>query len=332
MTWLTTKLLAFVTVSLLLAVAVAGLLRSATDVGPTVDYRAEFTDVSHLKPGSQVRIAGVTMGRVNDLELTSQGTVLVGFEVSRDVPLPAATKAKVRYQTLFGDRFLELSAGPGDPAPVGSGHTFPVGQTSPAVDLDAVFGGFQPLFAVLQPDQVNALTQRLIEVFQGQGPAINGLLTDVAALTGTLADKDQVIGRVITNLNAILSTVDGRKQQLTTMLDDLSTVTAALEAQRETIGADITGTAQLAGSTADLLGQIRPPLKADVAALGGIAGTLNRHSDTLNLVLARLPDYYRELGKAAGEGSFLDSYLCALQIKTDLGTLPELTSPERRCQ
>ena len=75
------------------------------------------------------------------------------------------------------------------------GDTIPLARTSPALDLDALIGGFRPLFSALDPDQVNALSGQLIAAFQGQGGTIGSFLTQTAALTNTLADRDQLIGR-----------------------------------------------------------------------------------------------------------------------------------------
>ena len=50
------------------------------------------------------------------------------------------------------------------------GQTIPLARTAPALDLDALIGGFRPLFRALDPDQVNALSSQLIEAFQGRAP------------------------------------------------------------------------------------------------------------------------------------------------------------------
>ena len=76
-------------------------------------------------------------------------------------------------------------------------QTIPLTRTVPALDLDSVIGGFKPLFRALSPDQVNALSGQLDQALQGQGATIASFLTQTAALTNTLADRDQLIGEVI---------------------------------------------------------------------------------------------------------------------------------------
>ena len=56
------------------------------------------------------------------------------------------------------------------------GGTIPLAHTQPALDLDALIGGFRPLFRALDPDKVNTIASSLITVFQGQGATISDIL------------------------------------------------------------------------------------------------------------------------------------------------------------
>src|SRR5213078_4445270 len=90
----------------------------------------------------------------------------------------------------------------------------PLVQTKPALDLTILFGGFQPLLQALSPQDVNRVSYEIIQVFQGEGGTVESLLSHVASLTSSLADKDAVIGSVIDNLTKVLGTVAARDQQL----------------------------------------------------------------------------------------------------------------------
>ena len=167
-------------------------------------YSAVFSNVSGLKGGNFVRIAGVEVGKVRNMTLHKDGTVTVEFAIDKDLTLTEGTKAAVRYENLIGDRYLSLEEGPGSVRKLQAGQTIPLERTSPALDVDALLGGFRPLFRALDPDQVNALSGELLRVFQGQGGTISSVLSQTSALTSTLAGRDQLIGEVITNLNTVL--------------------------------------------------------------------------------------------------------------------------------
>src|ERR1700710_535947 len=221
-------------------------------------YRAVFSNVSGLKGGNFVRIAGVEVGKIKDMTLNKDGTVAIDFAIDKGLKLTEGTKAAVRYEHLIGDRYLALENGPGSARLLEPGETIPLARTTPALDVDALIGGFRPLFRALDPDQVNALSGELLKVFQGQGGTISSVLSQTSALTTTLAGRDQLIGDVIKNLNIVLGTFAKRDQQFSEGLDKLSQLVQGLSERRTDI---TTGTAYInaaASSVADLLTVARP--------------------------------------------------------------------------
>ena len=109
-------------------------------------YSAVFSNVSGLKGGNFVRIAGVEVGKVRNMTLHKDGTVTVEFAIDRNLSLTQGTKAAVRYENLIGDRYLSLEEGAGSVHKLQPGQTIPLERTSPALDIDALLGGFRPLF------------------------------------------------------------------------------------------------------------------------------------------------------------------------------------------
>jgi len=172
----------------------------------TTGYSAIFSNSSGLRAGQFVRASGVEVGKVKDVKLIEGGSkARVDFDVDRSLELFEESTASVRYLNLIGDRYLELKRGDSDRR-MPSGGTIPVERTEPALDLDALIGGFRPLFRALDPEKVNTIAQSIITVFQGQGGTINDILDQTASLTAALADRDQAIGEVIRNLNTVLDT------------------------------------------------------------------------------------------------------------------------------
>src|ERR1700758_1318215 len=93
-------------------------------------YSAVFSNVSGLKGGNFVRIAGVEVGKVSHLKLDKDGTVNVDFAIDRGLTLTEGTKAAVRYENLIGDRYLALEDGPGPPGRLPANATIPLARTS----------------------------------------------------------------------------------------------------------------------------------------------------------------------------------------------------------
>jgi phospholipid/cholesterol/gamma-HCH transport system substrate-binding protein len=280
-------------------------------------YSAVFTNVSGLKGGNFVRIAGVEVGKVKDMALHKDGTVTVDFAIDKGLVLTDGTKAAVRYENLIGDRYLSLEEGPGSVRKLQPGQTIPLERTSPALDVDALIGGFRPLFRALDPDQVNALSGQLLKVFQGQGGTIASVLSQTSALTTTLAGRDQLIGQVITNLNTVLGTFAAHDEQFSQGLGDLSQLVGELAARKTDIA---TGTAYVnaaAGSIADLLSVARQPIKEAVAQTDRFAGQIMADHDYVDDLVRTLPDAYQVLARNGLYGDYFGFYLCDAILKVN---------------
>lgn len=280
-------------------------------------YNAEFTNASGLKSGQLVRIAGVEVGKVRDVKLNRNATVTVVFTADDTVMLSRGTRAVIRYNDLIGGRYLELQEGPGNVSALPAEGTIPATQTSPALDMDALIGGFRPLFQALEPDQVNALASQLIQALQGQGATITSFLAQTAALTNTLADRDDLIGQVITNLNTVLGSFADQHQQFDRAVQSLSELVSTLASRKQDITNSVAYTNAAAGSVADLLTQARPPLTKVVAETDRTAGTVVADKDYLDNVLATLPDTYKTLQRLGLYGDYFSFYLCDLVLKVN---------------
>ena len=278
-------------------------------------YDAVFTNVTGLQDNDFVRIAGVEVGKVKRIEVQPDFTVLVEFGADDSVVLTDGSRAVIRYDNLIGGRYLALEEGAGGTNRLNAGDTIPLARTAPALDLDALIGGFRPLFRALDPEQVNALSGQLIKAFQGQGDTIGSILKQTAALTNTLADRDQLIGQVVVNLNTVLGSLGDQNKQFDKAVTSLSELVKGLADRKEDITNGVAYTNAAAGSVADLLDQARPPLKDVVAQTDRTAGIVVADHDYVDNLLATLPDTYRVLNRQGLYGDFFSFYLCDLVLK-----------------
>ncbi|UZJ25309.1 MCE family protein [Rhodococcus antarcticus] len=313
------KLVAFATVTLLATGLLAATIANLGGSGGT-EYKARFTDVTGLNVGDDVRVAGVKVGQVASIDVVDRRLAEVSMKVTTPQPLPESSTAVVRYRNIVGQRYVALDRGAGSPtATMKPGETIPLERTKPALDLTVLFNGFKPLFQALSPDDVNQLSFEIIQVFQGESGTIESLLSRTASLTSSIADKDAVIGQLVDNLNSVLDTVNSRDDQLSSLIVSLQQLVSGLSNDRVAIGSSIQSIADLATSTAGLLGPVRGPLQADIAGVNQLASNLNSSSDALNSVLANLPSKLDTITRTASYGSWFQFYLCGLDATVGLG-------------
>ncbi|HYO01460.1 MAG TPA: virulence factor Mce family protein [Mycobacterium sp.] len=305
----------------------------------TTGYSAIFKNASGLRAGQFVRASGVEVGKVSKVELINGGNeVEVNFAVDRSLQLFQGTTASIRYLNLIGDRYLELKRGD-DNAKMPAGGTIPDSRTEPALDLDALIGGFRPLFRALEPEKVNNIAQSIITIFQGQGGTINDILDQTASLTSALADRDQAIGEVIKNLNTVLATTVKHQQQFDETLQNFETLVTGLKNRADPIAASVADISDAAGSVADLLGDNRPLLQKTITNLEIIQQPLVDQKEQLNDTLIKIPAALKIIGRAGGiYGDFFNFYACDVTLKLNglqpggpVRTVKVWSQPSGRC-
>lgn len=308
------KSLIFIVVTSL-ATAVLAISIANTGTGDTVGYYARFADVTGLAGGDSVRIAGVKVGQVESIKVVDHRVARVRFSVERKRHLPASVTASVKYLNLVGQRYLELDRGTGpvdrDLAP---GSTIPLDRTAPALDLTELFNGFQPLFQGLAPQDLNKLSWEIVQVLQGEGGTVDGLLSDVGSLTSTLAARDKVVGQVIDNLNTVLTSVNSRQQGFTDLVVTLQQLVSGFSGDRKPLGDAITAMSQLTTTTADLFQRGRAPLRSSIAQLGRLSSNLAANTPAIEDFLHKTPLKMQAIGRIASYGSWLNFYLCEAKV------------------
>ncbi|UXA11569.1 MCE family protein [Mycobacterium sp. SMC-8] len=279
-------------------------------------YRAVFSNVTGLEEGQFVRVAGVEVGKVKSISVDSRSAT-VEFAADDSVVLTDGSRAVIRYDDLIGGRYLALEEGAGGVRTLRAGDTIPLQNTSPALDLDALIGGFRPLFRALDPDQVNALSEQLVSAFEGQGATVSSFFQHTATLTNTLADRNQLIGDVITNLKTVTGSLADQNTEFAKAVDSLSGLMKTLSKRSEDISNSIAYTDAASASIADLLTQARPPLKTFVQETDRVAGNIVADKDYMNSLLQTLPEKYQMLSRFGLYGDFFNFYLCNAVLKVN---------------
>jgi phospholipid/cholesterol/gamma-HCH transport system substrate-binding protein len=340
------KLSIFLVVTLAATYVLAATITNS-NYGKAITYRADFTDVTGVVPGDDVRIAGVRVGSVKSMKVVKvdgQRLAELKFSVQASRRLPLLTHARLRYRNLVGQRYVDISppssdevekAGVNPNAVMAKNAIIPKQRTENALDLTTLFAGFQPLFQGLDPGQINSLSQEIIETLQGESGSVDLLLQQTADLANAIADKDQVIGDLIDHLNSVLAAVDDRDQQLSDLIGSLQQVVSDYAADRKAIGGAIDGVNQLATVTTQLLVKARPGIKQDVTDLTALSKNLNAAGPTIAGVIQRLPEKVASLSRTASYGAWFNFYLCnmggELTLPGNVRLNPSVSSPRPRC-
>ena len=311
------RLLIFILVTSL-ATGVLIVLIGNISFGGSKEYQAEFVDATGVNKGDDVRISGVRVGSVKSIQIEDRTRALITFTVQDGTALYKSTHATIRYRNLVGQRYIALTTDIGDTSVLPEGGTIPVAQTTPALDLTVLFNGFKPLFQALTPSDLNKLSYEIVQVFQGEGGTLEGLLSNTADITNTLASRDQVISDLIDNLNQVLAHIGNRDQQLSQLLTTFRRFVGGLKKDRKPILDSLSQISNLSVQTADLVSGIRPSFVNDIHHLRGLSVILDRNKGELDRALQVLPIKLNKVGRTAIYGSWFNFYLCSFTGKVQL--------------
>ncbi|OBH92904.1 virulence factor Mce family protein [Mycobacterium sp. E2733] len=285
----------------------------------TNSYTAEFSNASGLRDGQFVRAAGVEIGKVKKVRLLDDTMrVQVDFDVDRSIPLYQSTIAQIRYLDLIGNRYLELKHGEGEGTDrvLPPGGFIPLSRTSPALDLDALIGGFKPLFRALNPEKANTIASAIITVFQGQGGTIDDILDQTAQLTAHIADRDEAIGEVVNNLNLVLDTTVRHRKEFDQAVDNFERLITGLEHHADPLAAATANISNAAGTVADLLADNRALLHKAINYVQALQQPLVDQRDQLGDLIHKMPSALNLIGRSIGlYGDWGNYYVCDLTIK-----------------
>lgn len=184
----------------------------------TSDYRAEFSDVSGLRPNADVRIRGVRVGKVTSVAYHQDGTrssALVDFTVEQSRVLTDQTRLAIKYANLSGIRYLDVSDSGGNGS---ERDEFGLEQTTPSFDITGLFNGLQPTLQALQPSEINEFTRNALALVQGDGGGLEPMLKSIDTLARYTTDRERVISVLVDNLGRISKTLGGRSPQIIEIL------------------------------------------------------------------------------------------------------------------
>ncbi len=320
------KFTAFALVAVALMVVIYNTMVNRV-AGESTRYTAEFTSVSGLRVGDDVRAAGVRVGRVESIELSEGQRAQVEFTLGAGQEVTDTTTISVRYQNLLGQRYLALRPGTEAGAAVDPSTTISTDQTDPGFDLTALLNGFEPLFTTLQPAAVNQLATSLVAVLQGEGGTVEQLLAQTATLTQDLAAKDDVIGQVLTRLTPVLQDFTAQGEEFATTVDALSGLMSGLAAERDTLTGSLDGMSELARAAASLTAQLRPDLDSIVGSLRSVTTTLVGNQDSLEALFNAAPGIFTGFTRPTNTGTWLNLYLCTVGVEVTPGSFIDLNNP-----
>ncbi|MDL9938890.1 MlaD family protein [Gordonia sp. ABSL1-1] len=235
--------------------------------GPQHDYTAEFTDVSGLSVGNDVRELGVRVGKVESIELTDGMRAQVRFSVLESSRVYGNTQIAIRYLNLVGQRYLDLVAPATPSAEANTDQVIPTSRTIGSFDITEMFNGLRPLFGTLEPEQLNSLMSNMLAVIEGRGRDVGSVLTQLRDLGGVVADRSALIATVIGQLGRVAAEIRYKSPQLNDLIAKMGDAFGVLAASADKTQTSMRLAARSLGPVRALLGELEGAYYGNFATL-----------------------------------------------------------------
>lgn len=202
-------------------------------------FHVSFPEAGQLAQQADVRISGVSVGKVTNISPATNGTSDATIQLNTaNAPLAKNARAILRQKTLLGETYVELTPGtPGDPTIPENGRMAP-GNVAPTVELDEILSAFDKktrdayqtwiqnvavaaagrgrglsdAIGTLPPFEEN--TTQLLELLNSQQGAVTQLVRNTGTVFDALSARSGQLSGLIQNANTVFATTAQRDQAL----------------------------------------------------------------------------------------------------------------------
>ena len=291
-----------------LAVILAMLLLAFnTDKIPLLGGRshsAALSEAGGLKPGDDVRIAGVKVGKVTSVDLEN-AHVRVDFTVNRSTKLGDRTSAAVRIKTILGQKFLSL-----DPAgPATLDEEIPLSRTTPAYDVVDAFSDLATTEEKINTDQLAGSLDTIAATFRDSPEEVRAAVQGLGRLSRTVASRDDQLRSLLDHANGVTGVLSSRNAQIVALLSDGDLLLQELRKRRADIHTLLVNTATLADQLTGLVRDNREAIRPALTNLKHVLAVLETNQGNLDRSIKLLAPFVRVFANTTGNGRWFDTYI-----------------------
>lgn len=275
-------------------------------IGGGDTYHAMFTEAGGLKVNDEVRIAGVRVGKVNEVELAGD-EVKVTFKVDDAADFGAETRAAIKVKTILGSMFLALE--PAGGGQLDENSTIPAERTSSPFDVVEAFEGLASTSEQIDTDQLAESLTTLADLTRNTPDEFRGALSGLSRLSANVAEKDEQLNTLLQNLERVSKVLDARDEDIIKLMQDSDVLFRALVARRDAVHDLLVSSTKLSQELTTLIRQSRDDLAPALAHLENVVAVLNKNEDNLDRSLRLMAPFYRVFANTLGTGPWFDTWI-----------------------
>ncbi|OZF04286.1 hypothetical protein CH302_02410 [Rhodococcus sp. 15-2388-1-1a] len=261
-----------------------------------------FAQSAGLRSGDDVRIAGVSAGKVDSLALAGDHVHVV-LDVDDSVELGSETKAEIKLSTILGSRYVSLT--PDGDAPLGD-RPIELSHSTVPFDLQKAIQTGTPVI-----EQIDARTMReslttVADQLEGTPELTGQALDSISALSRVIADREDQIAALLDDADRVTARLSDNSAALMSMLGQGAALANTIAAQRGAVANLLASTDALTAQLDTVFAENRAAIDPLIGQLTALSQGLVNNDDTLRRVYESLPVTVRQMTNAFGNGPYVD--------------------------
>ncbi len=272
----------------------------------SIRYHAVFADAGGLSPGNDVKISGVTKGKVSAVAL-SRGKALVTFTLDGTVALGTQTTAHIRTGTVLGARMMTL-----EPAGSGSLHaadTIPLARTGSPYSLTDAVSDFTTNTAETNTTTLTHSLDTLSDTIDRIAPQLGPTFDGLTRLSRTLNSRNESLAALLKNAADVTGILSQRSAQVNTLLLDANALTGVLNQRRRAIVDLLANTSALSQQLSGLVHDNEKVLAPTLQKVNSVTAILEKNRDNIAKALAGLAKYQVTQGESVNNGWYYNAFV-----------------------
>ena len=299
-------LIGFIGIVVILAVtAMSFMLDSLPIVGAGPKYRAYFSEAAGLTSGNEVRIAGVKVGVVTDVELDDD-RVEVGFR-AKDAWIGDDTRASIQIKTVLGQKFLALE--PAGTNELQTSDPIPLERTVSPYDVVTAFSSAAETIESIDVDTLEESLVTLSETMGASPEEFREAIDGVSRLSYTLSSRDQELRELLQATRQSSQIVADRNEDFRRLIIGAGQLLEELNARRDALNVVLVSTRALSSELRMFVAENEAEFGPTLDSLDSALNILLEHEEDLRRGLHNLGPFYTVYSNMVGTGRWFDSYI-----------------------
>jgi phospholipid/cholesterol/gamma-HCH transport system substrate-binding protein len=276
------------------------------------EVKAEFKDGAGISSENQVRVAGIKVGTVADIELVDD-RVVVTMEIDNGTEIPKDAFAEIKLATLLGTKFVDIEGKGGAPL-LEDGDMIPLERTTVPYEIYQVSNQGTAVLEDLDGEALNEMLVELTKLTEVTREELGTALEGLNQLGRGLNDKDEELRSLLSEADDLTGLLNDEGGNINRLIDASNQVLGSLAQKREDVQTLLEVTKQMAADVSGLIDNNRQELDTILGDLHRALIVLERNVEHLDVALRFSGPSSRYFGSLFTQGRWSDIFSCALVL------------------